>query len=290
MVHHGVRSREATQGRRRKYRARQTIISSLSVARRSVVNCTKQRLARVETFNVGTVRTFFRAYELQKLAAELKIDVLVIQEHRRSNVDFQLNFPKGWHILIGAPSAQDVGCIGFILSSRYSPWLLDNKLVTVRVVVAGFDIGYQRLLIMCVYAPTASVTLSDTTESVDFYDCVSTSISNIPSRDLQIVCVDFNAPLQGDGHRVKNSCDIPTVNYNHLAQFIVAMHLIPMNGYLRQKTNQLPTFREPNERVTNLDWIMSMNIDKSHITKINNVMPKITLSDHTVLISDIDVK
>ena len=66
--------------------------SSLSLASRSVVNRKKQRLVKVGTFNVGTLRTDFRAFELQKLAADLKIDdVLVIQEHRRSksDVDFQ---------------------------------------------------------------------------------------------------------------------------------------------------------------------------------------------------------
>ena len=216
----------------------------------------------------------------------------MIQEHRRytSDVDFQRNLPKGWQILLGAPSAPGVGGIGFLLSSQCSPWLLDYKFATERVAVASFNIGNRRLYIICVYAPTASVTLSDTTESVDFYDCVSTLISNIPSHDLQIVCDDFNAPLQRDGHRLKNSCGIPTVNSDHLAQFIEANDLILMNGYLRQKTNQLPTFRGPNERVTRLDWILSKNIDKSHITKINNVMPKIVRSDHTVLIANIDIK
>ena len=81
-----------------------------------------------------------------------------------------------------------------------------------------------------------------------------------------------------------------TVNSDVLTQFIEANDLIPMNGYLRQKTNQLPTFRGPNERVTRLDWILSKNIDKSHITKINNVMPKIVRSDNTVLIANIDIK
>ena len=102
--------------------------------------------------------------------------------------------------------------------------------------------GNQRLHIICVYAPTASFTLSDTTESVDFYDFVSTLISNIPSRDLLIVCGGFNAPLQRDGHRVKNSCGIPTVNTDHLAQFIEANDLIPMNGYPRQKKKKTPYF------------------------------------------------
>ena len=148
----------------------------------------------------------------------------MIQEHRRSKsvTDFHRNLTKGWQILLGAPSAPGVGGIGFLLSSWCSPWLLDYKFVTDGVAVASFDMGNRRLHIICVYAPTASVMLSDTTESVDFYDCVSTLISNIQSRDLQIVCGDFNAPLQ----RVKNSCGIPTVNSDHLAQFIEANDLI----------------------------------------------------------------
>ena len=138
--------------------------------------------------------------------------------------------------------------------------------------------------------PTASVTLSDTTESVDLCDCVSTLISNIQSRDLQKVCADVKIPLQRDGHRVINSSGIPTVISDHLVQFIEAHDLIPMNGYLRLKTNQLPTFLGQNERVTHLDWILSKNIDKSHITKINNFMPQIVRYDHTVLIANIDIK
>ena len=203
-----------------------------------------KRLVREGTFNVRTLRTYFRAFKLQELAADLMIDVLVIQEHRRSKyeVNFRRNFPKGWQIILGAASAPGVGGIGYLLSSRCSPWLLNYKFVTERTTVASFDIGNRRMHIICVYASIASVTLSDTTESVDFFDCVSTLISNIPSRDLQIVCGDFNAPLQREGHRETNSCGIPTVNSEYLAKFIEAIDLIPMNGYLRQKTNQLPTF------------------------------------------------
>ena len=186
----------------------------------------------------------------------MKIDVLVIQEHRRSksDVDFQRNLQKWWQILLGSPSAPGAGGIGFLLSSRCSPWLLDYKFITERVAVASIDICNRRLLIICVYAPTVFVILSFTTESVDFYDCVSKLTSNFQSRDMQIVCGEFNAPLQRDGHQVKNSCGIPTVNSDHLAQFIEANDLIPMNGYLRQKTIHLPTYQETNERVTSLDW------------------------------------
>ena len=141
----------------------------------------------------------------------------MIQEHRRSkcDVDFQGNFANGWQILLGAPSAPGVGGIGFLLSSRCSTWLLDYNFVTDRVAVASFDIGIRRLHVTCVYASTASVTLSDATEFVDFYNCVSKLISNIPPRDLLIVCGDVIAPRHRDSHRVKNSCAIPTITSDH---------------------------------------------------------------------------
>ena len=128
MVHRGVRSREATHARRRKYRSRQTITSSLSVASRSVVNCKKQHLVRVGTFNVRTLRTEFRAFELQKLTADLKIDVLVIQEHRRSksDVDFQRSLPKGWQILLW--SSLRSRCWWYQLSSVVAVFILASRL------------------------------------------------------------------------------------------------------------------------------------------------------------------
>ena len=122
------------------------------------------------------------------------------------------------------------------LSSQCSPWLFVHMVVTDRVAIASIDIGNRRLYTICVYAPTASIKFSDTTESVDLYVCVLTLISNIPSLDLQIVCGDFNATMHRDCRRAKNSCGIPTVNSDNLAEFIEANDLIPMNGYLRQKT------------------------------------------------------
>ena len=39
-----------------------------------------------------------------------------------------------------------------------------------------------------------------------------------------------------------------------------------------------------------LTWTLSKDIDKSCITKVDNVMPKIVLPDHTVLTANIDIK
>ena len=102
------------------------------------------------------------------------IDIFVIREDRRfkSDVNFQRSFLKEWQILLGASSASGVDCIGFLLSSRCSPWLLDYKYVTERVAVASLDIGNRRLRLIYIYASTASATLYDATKSVDFCDCV----------------------------------------------------------------------------------------------------------------------
>ena len=76
-------------------------------------------------------------------------------------------------------------------------------------------------------------TLPDATEFVYFYDCDSIMISDIQSRDLRIVCGDFNALLHREGHGVKNCCGNHAANINHLDQFIVANSFIPINVYLR---------------------------------------------------------
>ena len=134
---------EAALLRRRKYRSRQTITPSLSVSWRLKVNCQKKRLVGVGTFNGRSLRTDFRAFVLLNLADDLKVDVLVIQEHSMSQlvVDFERNLPIGWQILHGAPSASGVGGIGFPLSSRCSPWLLYYNFDNERDSVANIHIG-----------------------------------------------------------------------------------------------------------------------------------------------------
>ena len=110
------------------YRSRQSITSSLSVASRSVVNRKKQRLVKVGTFNVRTLRTDFRAFELKKLAADLKIDVLVIQEHRRSksDVDLQRSLPK--RMAVSPWSSLRSRCWWYRLSSVVAVFALASRL------------------------------------------------------------------------------------------------------------------------------------------------------------------
>ena len=103
----------------------------------------------------------------------------------------------------------------------------------------------------------------------------------------QIMCGEFNAPLQRDGHWVKNSCGIPTAITDHSvdsSKLMISFRWTATWGRIR--TNSILF----DERVTHLDWILNKNIDKSHITKINNVMLKIVRSDYTVLIANIDIK
>ena len=147
-----MRIMEASLLRRRKYRSRQTITSSMSVSWRSVVNCQKRRLVGVGAFNVRTLRTDLWSFVLLNLADDLKVDVLVIQEHSKSQlvVDLERNLPIWWQILLGAPTASGDGVIGFPLSSRCWPWLLYYKFVNERDSVASYHIGIRYLHVICV--------------------------------------------------------------------------------------------------------------------------------------------
>ena len=87
MVLHGFRSKEARRARKKKYRSRQTSShSSLLVARQSDVP-RKLNQAKIATMNCRTLSSDVRVHELQQLASDRSIDVLAVQEHKRTSLD-----------------------------------------------------------------------------------------------------------------------------------------------------------------------------------------------------------
>ena len=87
MVLHGFRSKEVRRARKQKYRSHQTTShSSLLVARQGDVPH-KLNQAKIATMNCRTLSSDVRVKELQQLASDMSIDVLAVQEHRRTSFD-----------------------------------------------------------------------------------------------------------------------------------------------------------------------------------------------------------
>ena len=247
---------------------------------------------RIATFNTRTLRDNWRVQELIRLASDLKLSVLGLQEHRRSDGNGNRPPPSsGWELKLSPASPLGTGGIGFLLSPTASKALLNVTFPSDRVGLASFALkGRRRLHVICAYAPTAPRTIQDPSGTETFYDSLGTLLDSIPGRDQTFVVGDFNAPLPADGFFVKNSCGLPNPNSSHLSCFIQARNLLAVNGFLRQRVSKLPTFYGPNNRITRLDWILCPASTKSRLRKVMNIRPRCIESDHSLILCEANLR
>ena len=181
------------------------------------------------------------------------IDVLAIQEHRRTNTALvtDINIPTGYRLFMNDTHSTGVGGIGFVISPRCSYKLISSEFFSTRIGKLVFDNSRRGIHILSIYAPTAIH--AHTNEKMSFYDRLSSILDAIPSCDHIFLCVDFNATLPVDNVRVKNICDESNRNTKILQSFIVRHDLLAANAYTRQKHRSLPNFDGPTGRKTRLD-------------------------------------
>ena len=91
----------------------------------------------IATFNARTLRDDWRVQELTRLASDLNITVLAIQEHRR-NCAVRSPTSAGWELKLSPASALGQGGIGFLLSPAATRALLDVSFPSARVGHASF--------------------------------------------------------------------------------------------------------------------------------------------------------
>ena len=114
----GFRSKEARRARKQKYRLHQTILhSSLLVAHQGDVS-RKLNQAKISTMNCRTLISDVRVKELQQLASDMSIDVLAVQDHKRTSLDMHKSLLlPGWQFLLKETPSPGVVGIGFLVTS-----------------------------------------------------------------------------------------------------------------------------------------------------------------------------
>ena len=137
------------------------------------------------------------------LASDMSIDVLAVQEHKRTSVDVHRSLLlPGWQFLLQETPSPGVCGIGFLPSPRAVKNLLLFSFPSHRILKIVLDVRVRRDHIFCVYAPTAVD--NHKAECRTFYDELSSLVIDIPLRDHILICGDLNAPLAADGCRMKN--------------------------------------------------------------------------------------
>ena len=200
----------------------------------------------------------------------MSIDVLSVQEHKRTSLDVRKSLLlPGWQFLLSETPSPGVGGIRFLLSPCSMKALLFFSFPSLHIGKIVLDIRDRRFHVFCVYAPTAVD--NHKAEFCTFYDKLSSLVNYISLRDHILNCGDLNAPLTADGCRVKNICGEPHSNSEALQAFINLYDLIAANGIVRQKRIKLPTFDGPRGRCMRHDWIIGRNSFRQCVRKVMNI-------------------
>ena len=208
---------------------------------------------KIATFNCRTLKSDYRVREFIELVRKKCIDVLAIQEHRRTKTALvtNINILTGYRLFMNDTHSPGVGGMGFVISSRCSYKLISSEFFSTRIGKLVFDISRRRIHILSVYAPTAIDAHAN--EAMSFYDRLSSIVDAIQTRGHLFLCGDFNATLPVDKVCIKNRCGEANRNTKMLQSFIERYDLLAVNAYTRQKHCSLPTFDGPNWRKTRLD-------------------------------------
>ena len=244
---------------------------------------------KIATFNCRTLKSDNRVLELIELVRKKCIDVLTIQEHRRTKTALRtnINIPTGYRLFMNDTHSPGVGGIGFVISPRCSYKLISSEFFSTRIGKLLFDISRRRIHILSIYAPTA---IDAHTNETMFFTTLSSIVDAIPTHDHLFICGDLNATLPVDKVRVKNRCGEANRNTKMLQSFIERYDLLAANAYTRQKHRSLPTFDGPNWRKTRLDRIFCPLHYRCSLRKSNTIMTSVITSDHRFVTAGFSLK
>ena len=149
---------------------------------------------KIVTFNCRTLKSHYRVLELIELVRKKCIDVLAIQEHRRTKTALvtDINIPTGYRLFMNDTHSPGIGGIGFVISPRCSYKLISSELFPTRIGKLVFDISRRRIHILSIYARPQSMHIR---MKQCLYMTLSSIVDAIPTRDHLFICGDFNATL-----------------------------------------------------------------------------------------------
>jgi hypothetical protein len=243
----------------------------------------------IGSLNCITLQARWRVREAVQLMIDLNIDVLLLQEHRRPASMAPPLLPMGFQFKFSPADDRSVGGIGAILSKRAADALLDVTFPTARHMVLTIQGDGRKIKLVNVYAPTSPSTQNTPALTEDFFDVLKGELANDASRNLFLLSGDFNATLPADGVVSKTSCGPANANTPFLRDFSSSNDLWAINGHLRHVPKSHATFHGPQNRHVRLDWMFTRTSQRFHFKRFRSIRLKALLSDHSLLVTDIDL-
>jgi exonuclease III len=227
------------------------------------------------TFNCRTLKDPVRRVDLVGLCAQVRVDVLAIQEHRIStdSADITTEVQCGGfflHLLSAVPPLS-TGGIGILLSPRFQKAMTNVRKISERILHATFAFkrDQRKVHVIACYSPTAA----HPDQSVAFYQQLQAFIWLLPRRDMVMVLGDLNASLPTTW-RAPWACGTPNANADLLLDLLNATNMVSGNSWCKKKRSHRETFRVRLDHVL-IPWRWRQNIRDTRI-----IFPSLVQSDH----------
>ena len=251
-----------------------------------------KKTSRIGTFNCRTLRKDHKIPELIDTFENKNIDILGLQEHRKTH-DEEISITRKSKSYIITTSAWRNDCgaatggVGFALTDKAYKAITDIKSISQRILSITFD-GNPKLTIITVYSPTEG---TNTEAAENFHDDLRTAINQIPAHNFVMVVGDMNAHLSSEGEFDPRWYHHQTTNRNGrlLRDTLDECQLEATNHRFQKRPGKLWTFQsDATLTKTQIDYIL---IRKKWKNSVNNTEPYNYFhsigSDHRAVLSDI---
>ncbi|KAH9087647.1 hypothetical protein LEN26_019871, partial [Aphanomyces euteiches] len=249
------------------------------------------RSIRFGSFNARSLSSNIKQDQLATDATHYRVDIIGIQE--ALTVNMQRVLPEGY-LLLTLPSTTKRLGTGFAVAPHLrkhlqSYWAHNERIAILQVNIAR----NHRLNIISAYAPHMG---RPPAESLSFYDDLRAAYRSLPSRDITIICGDFNAKLgqktPQDSFMGQWCRGIRTRNGHVLANLCDELRLVAFNTLFRKRATNLTTWSQTRttHRIFNqIDFILGPHNLRRFCTNAQSWGGLITPSDHKLVTADINL-
>ncbi|XP_025996626.2 uncharacterized protein LOC105203684 [Solenopsis invicta] len=225
---------------------------------------------------------------------QYKLEILGISEMRWNDSGEHMAAGGETIIFSGKPSGEaHESVVGMILSKTAKLCLLNWKPISDRLITARFRTHARNLTIVQCYAPTEQAPL-ETKE--DFYDQLSSTITNTPKGDILLLMGDLNAKVGSDNRgleHIMGRCGMGTRNINGgLLQDLCLQHNLLIGGTLfPHKDIHKVTWMSPDHRTNNqIDHLLISKTWRRSLLDVRNRRGADIGSDHHLLLATLQIK
>lgn len=252
----------------------------------------KATVLKLCTWNVRGLNTPGKLQALEHTLERIAITG-VAETHWRTTGHFQTSC--GNMVISSSNQHESRNGVAMIINKSLKDCILGYQTVNDRIMMVRLQAKPVNLNIIQVYAPTSS---SSPEDAETFYNLLSSTIQQVPRREMLLVMGDFNAKIgstYNDDHLRTVVGNFGTGERNErgemLLDFCTENELFVANSNFQHHVRRLYTWQSPNGHTRNqIDYVLVQQRWKSSVRDAKTYPGLDCGSDHNALVAEVSLK